>query len=237
VAGRDAPWPAPTFAARRSHRRPRADTGLRLRRTGENPRTSTSSGAIAIPKLPVYGGMASQSDGHGGVRTRSLQPGKQARVRRRRRRLPFVRSRSDEGACELYCFAGEQRSDERCAWLLPVLGVGRGSRPLAGCSRRVDRLRRGCREHLRDHARAVFDDFRGQCSCWAVLDRWAQVRGGSSATRGQVAIWSRRRSAARSRGLARRSSRRSAVGGRRRALVEDRRAERLYRLVERRDDL
>ena len=35
----------------------------------------------------------------------------------------------------------------------------------------------------------------------------------------------------------RRSSRRSAGGGRRRALVEDRRAERLYRVVERRDDL
>src|SRR5215208_7067181 len=57
---------------------------------------------------------------------------------------------------------------------------GKREPTLAGCSRRVERLRRGCREHLRDHARAVLDDFSGQCSCWAVLDRWAQVRGGSS---------------------------------------------------------
>src|SRR5215216_4843525 len=64
---------------------------------------------------------------------------------------------------------------------------GKRQPTLAGCSRRVERLRRGCREYLRD-PRAVLDDFRGQCSGWAVLDRWAPVRGGSSATRGQVAI-------------------------------------------------
>jgi hypothetical protein len=40
-----------------------------------------------------------------------------------------VHSRNDDGACEHYCFAGEQRSDERCAWLLLVLDMGRGSRP------------------------------------------------------------------------------------------------------------
>jgi hypothetical protein len=35
-------------------------------------------------------------------------------------RWEFVHSRSDDGACEHYCFAG-QRSYERCAWLLLVL--------------------------------------------------------------------------------------------------------------------
>jgi hypothetical protein len=45
-------------------------------------------------KVDLEEGVASQSDGHGGVRTRSLQPGKQARVRRRRRRLPFVFARA-----------------------------------------------------------------------------------------------------------------------------------------------
>jgi hypothetical protein len=109
--------------------------------------------------------------------------------------------------------------------------------PLAGCSRRVQRLRRGCREHLQDHARAVLADFRGQCSCWAVLDRWRRSAAAHPPPAGRWRSGSRRRSAARSRGLARGSSRRSAGGGRRCALVEDGRADRLSRLVESRDDL
>src|ERR687897_1677672 len=93
---------------------------------------------------------------------------------------------------------------------------------LASCAESTTPAKRGEPPPWRRDWRATCT--RGGCWCTSPTSHADFVEAGS-------------RSAARRGGLARRPGRRSAGCGRWRALVEDRRAERLYRLVERRDDL